>query len=106
MEQGAVHDGAETTVVAGEVADVGDLEAGAGQAATGGLLTRQLDRGGRLVQAHRGEPALRQVQRDRGLATPGVQHVAVELAGLDEGRDLGLRFADAPRRPGALAHLG
>ena len=46
----------------------------------------------------RGEPLFGQVQRDGGLAAAGVEHVAVELALLDQGGDLGLRFADAPRR--------
>ena len=30
----------------------------------------------------------------------------MKLPGLDQGRDLRLRLADAPRRPVALAHLG
>ncbi len=38
---------------------------------------------------------------DRRLAAAGVEHVAVELALLDQRRDLRLRFADAPRRLGA-----
>ncbi len=46
--------------------------------------------------------------RRRGrLTATGVQHLAVELALGDQGRDLGLRFADAPRRthPGELGSL-
>ncbi len=59
----------------------------------------------RKVQSDGGEAALREVQIDRRLAAADVEHVTVELALLDQRRDLRLRFADAPRRLGAEPKL-
>ena len=74
---------------------------GVGQPALGGFLAGELDGGLRLVEPDGGEALLGEVQRRRGLTAAGVEHVAVELARVDERLDLGLRLADAPRRPGA-----
>ena len=79
---------------------------GVGQTALGGFGAGELDGGRRLVEPDRGEAPLGEVQGRRGLAAAGVEHVAVELARLDQRRDLRLRLADAPRRPDALELLG
>ena len=105
MEQRRVDDRPEPAVVAPEITDVGDLEGGVGQASLGRLLLGERDRSGRLIQPDRGEPTFGQVQRDGGLPAAGVEHVAVELALLDQCAELGLRLADAPRRFEADAHL-
>ena len=107
VEQCRVDDGAEPAVVAGEVADVGDVEGRVGQTALGGLRLGQLDGGRRLVEPDGGEALFGKVQRRGGLAAAGVEHVAVEPARLDQRRDLRLRLADAPRRlRTALEFLG
>ena len=101
MEKRGVDDCVEPAVESAERADVGDLEAGVGQAPLGGLGLGELDGRRRKVQSDGGEAALREVQIDRRLAAADVEHVAVELALLDQRRDLRLRFTDAPRRLGA-----
>lgn len=50
--------------------------------------------------------AVGQGQRNGALAAAGVQYIAGELALLDEGGELRLRFAEAPRRSDTLAQLG
>ena len=100
-----VDDGVEPAVVSAERADVGDLEAGVGQAPLGGFGLGELDGRRRKVEPDGGEAALREIQVDRRLAAADVEHVAVELALLDQRRDLRLRFADAPRRLGAEPQL-
>ena len=106
MEQRAVHDRAESGVVAAECTDIGHVEGGGAEATLGGLGASQLDGGGRKIQTDRGETQLGQMQRHRRLATAHVENVAVELALLDQGGDLRLRFADAPRRLGSCPQLG
>ena len=51
------------------------------------------------------KPLLREIQVDRRLAAAGIEHVAVELALLDQRGDLRLRPTDAPRRLGAEPQL-
>ena len=58
------------------------------------------------VEADRGEAQFGKVQGRRGLAAARVEHVAVDLARLDQRLDLRLRLADAPRRAEALELLG
>ena len=77
-----------------------------GQPALGGFLAGELDGGLRLVEPDGGESLLGEVQGGRGLAAAGVEHVAVDLARVDERLDLRLRLADAPRRADALELLG
>jgi hypothetical protein len=104
-----VNDGqstAEPAVIAGERGDVGDLEGGAGQTPFGGLAPGQIDGGRRTVQSDRGVTALRQVQRHRGLAAPGVEDISVELALFDQRGDLRLRLTQAPRRPHPQPQFG
>ena len=93
MEKRRVDDGAESAVVSGEGADVGDLEAGVGQSPLGGFGLGELD--GRR----------RKVEADGRLAAADVEHIAVELARLDQRRELRLRLADAPRRLGSESQL-
>ena len=105
MEESGVDDGVEPAVVSAECADVGDLEAGVGQAPLGGFGLGELDGGRRKVEADGGEAALREVQIDGRLAAADVEDVAVELALLDQRGDLRLRFTDAPRRLGSESKL-
>jgi hypothetical protein len=106
VEQRAVDDGAEATVVAGERADVGDVEGGVRQSALGSLGAREFDGGGGLVEAHRRKALLGEGDGSCGLTAACVEHVAVHLARRDERGDLGLRLTDAPRGPGAQPELG
>jgi hypothetical protein len=50
-------------------------------------------------------PERGQVHRQRSLTAAGVEHVAGDFALIDQRRDLRLRFANAPRRPGARTEL-
>ena len=70
------------------------------------LLLGELDGGRRRVEPDGGEALLGELQRGRGLATARVEHVAVELARVDERLDLRLWLADAPRRTDALELFG
>src|SRR5690606_9954392 len=97
MEQGAVHDGAETAVVAGERGDVGDLE-GHVQAPPGRFGASQLDGGRRGVHAYDGVAAFGEAERDGRPSASRVQDVAVESARVDECGEFRLRRADAPGR--------
>ena len=106
VEQRAVDDGAEPAVVAAERTDIGDLETGVAEATLGGLSAGQLDGGGRKIQPDGGVTQFGQVQGHGGLAAADVENVAVELALLDQGGDLRLRFADAPWRLCSRAELG
>ena len=53
--------------------------------------------GGGPEQEIGGEAAFGEVEGHRRLAAAGVEHLAVELARVDQGGDLGLRLPDAPR---------
>ena len=84
--------------IAREVSDVGHLERGCCQPLPGGLGLGQLDRGGRSIQPDGVVPQRRHVQRQRRLAAAGVEHVALDLALVDQRGNLRLRLAQTPRR--------
>src|SRR5690242_1376173 len=46
------------------------------------------------------------MQRQRRLAAAGIEHVALDLALLDQCRQLRLRLTETPRRPDTLPELG
>jgi len=98
VEQRAVDDRPESAVIAGEIIDVGDLESRRRDPASGGFGAGQLDAGRCDIQAHGGVSTFGQIQRERGFPAAGVEHLAVDLARLDERGDLRLRLSDAPRR--------
>ena len=104
--QRAVDDGAEPAVIARERGDVGNLEGGVGQAPFFGLAPSRVNRGGGQVQPERAVSSRSQRQGDGRFPASHVEDVAVELALLDERRQLRLGRPDAPRRADALAELG
>jgi hypothetical protein len=98
VKQRAVHDRAEPAVIAGERADVGNLEAGVAQTAPCGLGAGEFDGGGRNVEAHRGVTPLGQIQRHRGLTAADVEDFVVKLALFDQRGEFGLWLTQAPWR--------